>query len=68
MVRLYWYLHEKLEKRRAMDEKGATMVEYSILIGLITAALIGLIQAVGPWLVTQWTTVATALGVAPAAP
>ena len=38
------------------DERGASMVEYSLLIGLITAATIGLIVAVGGKVTGAWTT------------
>ena len=38
------------------DERGASMVEYSILIGIITAAAIGTIVAVGGKVTTAWTT------------
>lgn len=37
------------------DERGASMVEYSLLIGLITAATIGLIVAVGGKVTNAWT-------------
>jgi pilus assembly protein Flp/PilA len=39
------------------DESGATMVEYTILIGLITVVAIALIAAVGTWVKNAWTTV-----------
>lgn len=42
------------------DERGASMVEYSILIGLITAAVIGLIAGIGTKIVTAWTKLNTA--------
>lgn len=38
------------------DEDGAAMVEYSILIGLITAAAIGFIVAVGGYVTNAWDT------------
>jgi len=44
-----------MTKRFRQDEDGAAMVEYSILIGLITAAVIGLIIAVGAWIGVKWT-------------
>lgn len=37
------------------DERGASMVEYSILIGLITAATIVTIVAVGGKVSSAWT-------------
>ena len=44
------------------DENGAAMVEYSILIGLITAAVITLIIGVGAYVTNAWTTLCTNLG------
>ena len=38
------------------DQSGATMVEYSIVIGLITAAAVGLIGLQSPKIVAAWTT------------
>ena len=43
------------------DESGATMVEYTILIGLITVVAIALIAAVGQWVKNAWTAVNSAL-------
>ena len=47
------------------DESGASLVEYSLLIGLITVGVVALVIAVGGWVGTQWTNLATDLGVAP---
>jgi len=38
----------------AKDESGASLIEYSILIGLITVAVIGLVAGIGDWVVSQW--------------
>ncbi|TPL63602.1 Flp family type IVb pilin [Mesorhizobium sp. B2-3-15] len=43
------------------DENGAAMVEYTILLGIITVAVIGTVITVGAWVGTQWTTLNTAL-------
>ena len=43
--------------RLAADESGATMVEYTILIGLITVVVIALIAAVGAWVQNSWTVI-----------
>ena len=43
------------------DESGATMVEYTILIGLITVVAVALIAAVGTWVKNSWTTVNSTL-------
>jgi pilus assembly protein Flp/PilA len=41
------------------DDRGASMVEYSILIGLITAAGVVLIAGQSPKIVAAWTTLDT---------
>lgn len=43
------------------DEEGATMIEYGVLIGLITVAIIVLISTVGGQLVNAWTSLTNAL-------
>jgi pilus assembly protein Flp/PilA len=43
------------------EDSGATMVEYTILVALISVAAIATITLVGPKLVTMWGTVNTAL-------
>ena len=43
------------------DENGAAMVEYSILIGIITVATIAAIVFVGGWVGTQWNNLQAAL-------
>lgn len=41
-------------RRLLKDESGASLIEYSILIGLITVAVIAIISGVGDWVVSQW--------------
>lgn len=43
------------------DEDGAAMVEYTILLGIITVAVIGLIIGVGGWVGGRWSGLCTAL-------
>ncbi|HKP24806.1 MAG TPA: Flp family type IVb pilin [Dongiaceae bacterium] len=43
------------------DEKGATMIEYSILIGLITAVVIGFIVGMGGFVSGAWSALCTAV-------
>ena len=43
------------------DEKGAAMIEYSVLVGLITAAVITLVITVGGWVNEQWSFLNTEL-------
>ncbi len=50
-----------LFKAFSTDEDGAAMIEYSILIGLIAAAIIALVLWVGDWIVDAWTLLADAL-------
>lgn len=45
-----------IARRFRNDEDGAAMVEYSILIGIITAAAITLIIGVGGYVTTAWDT------------
>ncbi len=42
--------------RFMQDERGASLVEYTLLIGLITIAVVALIVAVGDSVETIWTT------------
>lgn len=44
------------------DERGASMIEYSILIGLIVAGVVATITGVGTWVGTRWTNLRTVLG------
>jgi pilus assembly protein Flp/PilA len=37
------------------EEEGASLIEYSILIGLITALVIAIIVVVGTWVQSAWT-------------
>jgi pilus assembly protein Flp/PilA len=45
-----------LLKRFAREESGASMVEYGVLVGLITAALVAIIGLLGDELVTRFQT------------
>jgi len=46
--------------RLRKNEKGATMIEYSILIGIITVAAIAMIGLMGGYVTDQWTALVTA--------
>lgn len=46
------------------DQSGATMIEYSVLIALITVVLVTLVLAAGGYLVTGWPNLSGALGIA----
>lgn len=51
----------------AKDDSGATMLEYSLLIGLITAGAVAIVAGGGDWVSTQWTTLRTNVGATPTA-
>lgn len=52
-----------LLKRFAREENGASMIEYAVLVGLITAALVGVLVAIGGNVQGRFQAVATALGI-----
>ncbi|TSE02349.1 Flp family type IVb pilin [Mesorhizobium intechi] len=43
------------------DENGAAMVEYTVLLGIITVAVIATVVLVGTWVSGRWTALNTAL-------
>lgn len=45
-----------LAKRFLASEDGASLIEYSILIGLITAVILAIILAIGTWMGNAWQT------------
>jgi Flp pilus assembly pilin Flp len=45
---------KSVSARLYRDNRGATMVEYSILVGLITAAAVLLIAAQSPKITAAW--------------
>lgn len=52
----------ELVRRLVQDEDAAAMVEYTVLIGLITVAVIATVVSVGDWVSTEWTSLCTTLG------
>ncbi|MBZ9846810.1 Flp family type IVb pilin [Mesorhizobium sp. CA14] len=48
------------------DEDGAAMVEYTVLLGIITVAVIATVVLVGTWVSGRWTALNTALTTATA--
>ena len=51
--------------RMRKDESGATMVEYSILIGIITVLAITFIVGMGDYVTQQWTDLCADVGCTP---
>ena len=54
--------YRALQHRLKSDEEGAALIEYSILIGLIAAAVIVAIGAISIWIQDKWETLQGALG------
>ena len=54
-----------LAKRFGRDEDGAAMVEYTVLLGIITVAVIASVVTVGLWVGNKWTTLSTTLAANP---
>jgi pilus assembly protein Flp/PilA len=50
-----------LAKRFRDDQDGAAMIEYTVLLGIITVAVIATIILVGAWVSGQWVTLEAAL-------
>jgi pilus assembly protein Flp/PilA len=51
----------RLIKKLKHDEKGAALVEYTVLLGVMLVAVISTIMLVGGWLNTKWAALWTAL-------
>jgi pilus assembly protein Flp/PilA len=45
----------------ARDNEGASLLEYTVLLGIMLVAAIGTIVLVGQWVSLQWTTLQTML-------
>lgn len=49
------------------NESGASLIEYSLLVGLITVGVVLTVVAVGGWVTGQWNALNDTLNQAPAA-
>jgi pilus assembly protein Flp/PilA len=43
------------------DEEGATLVEYTVLLGILLIAVIALIAYIGGWISGQWSALSTTI-------
>jgi pilus assembly protein Flp/PilA len=50
-----------LVRRLKSDEEGASLVEYTVLLGILLIAVIAIIVAVGQWINTTWATLNTSI-------
>jgi pilus assembly protein Flp/PilA len=44
----------KLVRQLGKDEKGAALVEYTVLLGILLIAVIAIIIGVGGWINNHW--------------
>jgi pilus assembly protein Flp/PilA len=51
----------KFMKTLGSDESGASLVEYTVLLGILLIAVIASIIGVGTWINQKWTNLDTAL-------
>jgi pilus assembly protein Flp/PilA len=47
--------HWNAVRRFATDEEGASLIEYTVLLGILLVAVIVTIVAVGGWVNNKWT-------------
>ena len=64
LVSLVAFAQDRLKK----DEKGATAVEYGLMVGLIAVVIIAAVSLLGEQLEALFTDVSDSLPAAPAAP
>ncbi|MEX2298389.1 MAG: hypothetical protein WD715_13315 [Dongiaceae bacterium] len=43
------------------NRSGASLIEYSILIGLITVTVVSLVFGIGNWMVSEWQVLTSAI-------
>jgi pilus assembly protein Flp/PilA len=63
MLRQYILLQEMIRARR--DERGATAVEYGLMVVLIAAVIVGIVYLIGQNVLQGFTTVNTELDKVP---
>ena len=61
MLKLYVSLQNFVSQPLHRDERGATAVEYGLMVALIAAVIVGVVTTLGGKLGTLFTTVSNAL-------
>jgi pilus assembly protein Flp/PilA len=61
MLKLYVSLQNFLSQPLRHDDRGATAVEYGLMVALIAAAIVAIVTTVGTNLTTEFGKVANAL-------
>ena len=65
MLQLFVTLQSLVAERTAVrDDRGATAVEYGLMVALIAAVIIGAVTLLGENLIDKFTEVAEAVGIA----
>jgi len=54
-----------LLQKLSRDEDGASLIEYTVLLGILLVAVIATIGLVGAWVSGQWTSLQSQLPPAP---
>jgi pilus assembly protein Flp/PilA len=62
MLNVIVSLQEYLSAALRRDDRGATAVEYGLLVALIAAVIVGVVLTLGKQISTAFQTVVTALG------
>ena len=50
-----------LISRFKSDEKGASLIEYTVLLAILLVAVIAIIAGVGKWISSEWAALSTAI-------
>jgi len=61
MLKLYVSLQNFVSQPLRRDERGATAVEYGLMVALIAAVIVGVVTTLGSKLGTLFTTVSNAI-------
>ena len=61
MLKLYVSLQTFMSQPLRRDDRGATAVEYGLMVALIAAVIVGVVTALGGKLTTLFTNVSNAL-------
>jgi pilus assembly protein Flp/PilA len=61
MLKLYVSLQNFLSQPLRRDDRGATAVEYGLMVALIAAAIVAIVTTVGTNLTTEFGKIANAL-------
>jgi pilus assembly protein Flp/PilA len=51
----------KLISQLKSDEKGAALIEYTVLLGVLLIAVIVIIKGVGGWVSAEWASLSTTI-------